>query len=76
MTNGLLSHGGHLEKTFFLCPVSLALKSFLSRAGVKTMDFILLGLNMAARDKSLCTVPLITSCCNYQQHPFRTFLIF
>jgi hypothetical protein len=29
--NRLLSHGGHLEKTYCLCPLSLAFKSFQSR---------------------------------------------
>jgi hypothetical protein len=50
---GLLSHGGHLEKTHCLCPLSLVLKSFQSRPiGGRTIDFILLELKMAVRDKS------------------------
>jgi hypothetical protein len=55
---GLLSHNSHLEKTYCLCPLSLALKSFKSRprGAEQLIDFILLGLKMAARDSPLVTV--------------------
>jgi hypothetical protein len=44
--------GYYLKKNHCLRPFSLTLKSFQSRPGGSTNDFILLGLKMAARDKS------------------------
>jgi hypothetical protein len=46
----LLSHGGRLGKIHCIY-LLLALKSFQSSQGWRTIDFILLELKMAARDK-------------------------